>query len=138
MRIKSITGSIHDTSFGGYPYKITVMVEIPVKDFNKICPIVRRDRSYFGSSKSVRDLGNLVLDVNNAVYRLNSEIPSYNPSIDSNGSRRAFKGLKTLEFVYFFKDHSRAEKLGFEVFRNKIDDAWPKYGQYIKIFEDKS
>ena len=115
MKIKSITGSIHDTGFGGYPYKVTVMVELPMTDFKKLCP--------------KNDLGHLVLDVNNTVYAINNNIPAYNPSIDSQGSRRAKNGVKTLEFVYFLKDHQKAIKLGF---KTKL----LKNGEYLSAFSD--
>jgi len=81
--IKSITGLVHDTGYGGYPYKVVVMVQVDAKEVAKL----------------KGDLGSLVVSVNNAVYALNKNIPAHNPSIDSQGSRRAKNGVKTMEFV---------------------------------------
>lgn len=135
MKIKSIKGSIHDLGYGGYPYKVTVLVEVDVKDYNKL-PVVRKASVSPYSRKrqeAVRDLGSLVLEVNNAVYALNNNIPAYNPSIDSNGSKRAVKGVKTLEFVYFFSDHARAAALGFKQHTFKSGEVQPEYGQHVVI-----
>lgn len=133
--IKSITGQIHDQGFGGYPYKIVVRVEIPVAEFNKLCPVMGKARtSMYGPRQAApRDLGNLVLDVNNAVYKLNKNIPAYNPSIDSNGSSRAKNGVKTMEFVYFFSNHDQAEKLGYEFTVKNEKMTLAKYSQYVQI-----
>lgn len=119
FKIKNIIGNVHDTSYGGYPYKITVMIEV--------------DNAYFKKLKG--DLGPLVLDVNNAAYRIDNSIPAHNPSIDSRGHRRAVKGIKTMEFCYFMRDHARAEKLGFELLKLRSGEIIPKYGQYVSIFQ---
>jgi hypothetical protein len=132
--IKSIVGSIHDTSFGGYPYKVTVTIELPVNEFNRLCPQTGKAKTtMFGRKPAPRDLGNLVMDVNKAVYLLNPNIRAVAPSIDSKGSRRATKGIKTLIFEYFDRDHARAEALGFELLKLKNGEVLPKYGQYLKI-----
>lgn len=123
--IKSITGQIHDTGFGGYPFKVIAMVEVSSKYYNTL-------KKFKGSSK--RDLGSLVLDINNAVYAINTNIPAHYPSIDSNGSRNAKNGIKTMEFVYFFKSSIQAELLGFEIMKLKNGECIPKYGQYINIY----
>lgn len=135
FKIKSIAVMNHDSSFGGYPAKVKVSVQIETKAFNKLCPIINRTKSYFGTSKSVRDLGNLVVDVNNAVYKFNANIPAHSPSIDSQGSKRAVNGVKTLEFVYFVKTAEQAERLGFEV-HNFKDGKSVKYGQYINLLKE--
>lgn len=36
ITINSIIASIHDTGYGGYPYKVTCTVSLPVKLFNKL------------------------------------------------------------------------------------------------------
>lgn len=136
--IKSITGLIHDTGYGGYPYKVVVMIDIPVKEFNKLCPIANRTRDYFGKSTARRDLGQLVINVNNTVYDLNQDIPAHNPSIDSQGHSRAKNGIKTMEFVYFLRDHTQAEKLGFEVRRFKNGECMPVHFQQVNLLEPKS
>lgn len=139
MKIKDMYATIHDTSYGGYPYKVIVMVELPVEEFNKLCPKIGKARPnpYGKSSGAPRDLGGLIIDVNNAVYALNSDIPAHNPSIDSKGSTRAKNGIKTLEFVYFFSDHNKAERLGFEVFRHKNGEVLAKNFQCIDIMVTK-
>jgi hypothetical protein len=135
MKIKSITATIHDTGYGGYPYKIIVLVEVPVTEFNKRCPVtVKAERTPYGNRPAKRDLGNLVLEVNNAVYALNRAIPAYNPSIDSRGSSRARNGLKTLEFVYFMNDHERAKLLGFQ-FHERMREPTPKQYQSIDLYK---
>jgi hypothetical protein len=134
MRIKSVTGQIHDLGYGGYPYKIIVMVEVDVKEYSKLPVLRKAESSLYGKrTEAVRDLGSLVLEVNNAVYKLNNNIPAYNPFIDSNGGKRAKGGVKTLEFVYFMTDHVKAAALGFEQLVLKTGEVLPKSGQYVKI-----
>lgn len=132
--IRSITATIHDTGFGGYPFKVIVMVDIPTKDFNKLCSVVsKRPATIFRSSRAVRDLGNLVMEVNSVVYKMNSNISAYNPSIDSEGSKKAKNGIKTLEFVYFSKNLDSAEKLGFEFHNFKNSEKSIKAFQTIEL-----
>ncbi len=115
FEIKSLVGQVYDTSFGGHPFKIIATITITTKQFNKL-PVLRREAaSMFGGARVVRDLGALVMAVNNRVYAVNNNIPAYNPSIDPNGSKRASEGLKTMVFEYFFQDFEVAEKLGFSV-----------------------
>lgn len=127
--IKSIIVQDHDSSYGGYPAKVVVKVQLPVKEFNKLCP-----KRVFGYS---RDLGNLVLNVNNAVYAINKNIPAYYPSIDSNGSKRAVKGIKTFEFVYFVKSANQAELLGLDCFKFANGTISVKYGQYKVLYKNE-
>jgi hypothetical protein len=130
FKITSIVASVHHTGFGGLPYKVTAIVQMPIAEFNKLCPVIGKPtRTYFGLSKTKRNLGNLVLAVNNAVYKAHSAIPAYNPSIDSQGARRAKNGVKTLEFVYFFDSRPRAIDLGFQHHGNGA----VKYGQHINL-----
>jgi len=115
FEIKSLVGRVHDTSFGGYPFKIIATITITTKEFNKL-PVLRREAaSMFGGARVVRKLGELVLAVNNKVYAVNNNIPAYYPSIDPEGSKRAVKGIKTMIFEYFIKDLETAERLGFNV-----------------------
>jgi len=130
--IKSINASIHDTSYGGYPFKVTVQIEVDAKKYSKLRVTRPAEHTLFGRKPARRDLSSLVVDVNNAVYQLNSNIPSYNPSIDSQGSKRARNGIKSMEFVYFFDDTETARKLGFEFHNNVSQD--PKYNQHIKLY----
>jgi len=115
FEIKSLVGRVHDTSFGGYPFKIIATVTITTKEFNKL-PVLRREAaSMFGGAHVVRDLGKLVVAVNNKVYAVNNNIPTYNPSVDSKGGKRASRGVKTMVFEYFIQDFEIAERLGFSV-----------------------
>lgn len=134
IAIKSVTGQVHNTGFGGYPYKIVCRVEIPVVEFNKLCKVTSPARSTIcGRRPASRDLGSLVIAVNNLLYAHNGLIPAHNPSIDSQGSKRAKNGIKTMEFVYFFNDHGRAEALGFQLLKLKNGEVLPKYNQYVTI-----
>lgn len=118
--LKSISVRTHDTSFGGYPYRADVTIQMPSQDFNKI--------------KKQGQLGSLYLDVSNATYRASRElIPAYQPMVDD--TRRASKGIKTIHLTYFFKDHDTAEALGLEVLRLKNGEAYPSYGAYASILE---
>jgi hypothetical protein len=121
--IKSISAQIHDTGYGGYPFKIVVQVAVDAKSYAKL-----------PRHGSKRDLGPLVLSVNNALYAFNSNIPAHNPSIDSEGGTRARKGIKTMEFVYFFKDVGAAKALGYELHKG-VNSMVPKYGQYINLMK---
>lgn len=119
FKIKGGAVSVHDTSYGGYPYKATVYILIT-------------DAVAFKKLKG--NLGNLVVDVNNEVYRRSGNlVPAYNPSIDSQGSKRFKNGVKTMEFVYFFKDHSLAETLGIELLKLKNGEVLPKYSSWSVI-----
>lgn len=129
IKLKSITTSLHDSSYGGYAYKVTVMVNVNA-DYYKTLKVTRKAQStMFGHSPASRDLGPLVIDVNNLVYRFNNNIPAYNPSIDSTGTKKAKGGIKTMEFVYFFNDHDKARALGIKFIRDSI----AQYGQYISL-----
>lgn len=126
--------SIRDANtLGNHAAIVTVMVQIETKNFNKLCAIVRHKKSLY-NAKPVRDLGNLVLDVGNRVYNMNSNIPAYYPSIDPQGSKRAVKGVKTLEFNYYVKSAEQAEKLGLEV-HNLKDGKYVKYSQYKTLYD---
>jgi len=120
IKIQALVGRIHDTSFGGYPYKVVATVEVSAQDFKRL----------------KGDLGNLVLDVNNAVYALSPEVPSYNPMVDS--KRRAKGGVKTLEFVYHFKDHERALKVGFNTKLLRNGEYLPAFGDYVNLLNKKA
>lgn len=133
FKIKSITGTVHDTGFGGFPYKVIVNIEIDSKDYNKLKVTRKASSGMFGHVPAQRDLGPLVLDVNNTVYRLNENIPAHNPSIDSKGSKKAIKGVKSMEFVYFFSDHNKAEKLGYKILKYKSGEVFPIYNQNINL-----
>lgn len=119
IALKSIVATMHDTGSapGCLPYKIIVIVQLPITAFNKLCPV--SGRSQPRKSRKTRDLGNLVLTVNNMLYAFNKYIPAYNPLIDSDGHTKAKSGIKTLKFEYFMgkQDWQRAEALGYEHFK---------------------
>lgn len=135
--IKSVRATIHDTGFGGYPYKVVVTVAVDAKAYSKL-PVLRKAKNTIcGHTPAARDLGSLVVAVNNAVYAFNPDIPAHNPSIDSKGGSRAKNGVKSMEFVYFFKDHETAKNLGFEFFSERIKnhdgEPVPKYDQNFEL-----
>ncbi len=117
LKIKSMVAREHNTSFGGYPFKVVVEVSLDAKVFNKL----------------KGDLGSLVLTVNNMIYKLNPNIRSYSPSIDSRGSSRAKAGVKTLTFEYFDKDLSRAKALGMDVKELKNGEMYLGYNSYVDL-----
>ncbi len=119
MQVNSLIIAVHDTGYGGYPIKYVATVTLPIKDYTKL----------------KGKLGNLVLDVNNALYKTYG-IPAYNPSIDSKGSRRAKDGIKTLVFEYFSKDLLKAKELGMPMFEFK-DGLHPKYSETVQLVKDK-
>lgn len=100
FKIKSIIASAANT--GCHAAKVIVEIEVNSKELAKL----------------KGDLGSLVLDVNNAVYKHNKHIPSYHPSIDPQGSSRAKNGVKTMEFQYFVERVEDAKALGFPVTRS--------------------
>lgn len=135
FQIKSIQATVHDTGYGGYPYKVIVQVDVDAKAYAKL-PVLRKSKQTIcGRQGAVRDLGSLVVSVNNAVYALNPNIPAYNPSIDSKGSKRSRAGVKSMEFVYFFRDHACAKALGFEFFGERIVgwDGGPQVKNFQRI-----
>lgn len=140
ITVQSITGLIHDqgSAPGCLPYKIVVQVSLPVKEFNRLCPINGPARSTLcGRQPARRDLGSLVVLVNNMVYGFNKNIPAYSPSIDSQGSKRAKNGIKTIEFVYFLSKSQwqQAEALGFEHFKFEGHDPIVKGYQFIPLYK---
>lgn len=118
--IKSIVLSVHDTSYGGYPYVATVNVEV--------------DAKYWSALKKKNQLGMLYgVDISNEVYRLSSQlIPAHNPMVDHN--RNAKNGIKTISLQYHFKDHDKAEKLGMKVLRMKNGECLPSYNCRVEVY----
>lgn len=127
FKIVSLIASVHDTSYGGYPYKVTAIIEIPIETFNEMCPKTGPSHTtLFGRRPAQRDLGALCLDVSNAIYVINKNIWASNPSIDATGGSRAKNGVKTLRFEYFSQNTDRAKGLGFQ---HHKDGTTVKYGQ---------
>lgn len=118
--LQSLTASIHDSNPGdfGYPYKVEAVFHIDAKEYASI--------------KRKGALGQLFgIDLSNDIYRLNNNIPASNPSVDN--SKPARHGIKVLRLTYYFRDHERAAKLGFEQFKFKNGQIVPKYGQRIDL-----
>lgn len=114
FQIKAIHGSTHDSSFGGYPWRIDVCVTIDVKAWNKI--------------KKAQALGQLYgIDISNAVYAINQKIPAVHPSVDD--SARAKAGVKTIRLTYFLRDPARAQALGFKL----IAGQYSKFADHVSI-----
>lgn len=132
LKIKSIYATIHDLGYGGYPFKVIVNIELSIGKFNQLCPKIKTKKSKFTKNCTSRNLSELVQKVNNMVYKYNCHIPAFNPSIDSKGSKRSKNGIKTLEFVYFFKNTNNARNLGFK-FHDKVNVNFPIYNQYIDL-----
>ncbi len=114
--IKSILVTTHDSSFGGYPYKAIVSVDVTdLKAFKKL----------------QGKLGSLVHDVNDETYRISNKlIPAYNPSVDE---KRASKCVKKITFTYFFKDHAVAKAIGLDVKTLRNGESFASYGTSVSI-----
>lgn len=115
-KMTSLTLKTHDTSYGGYKIKYVASIELDSKEYNKL----------------KGDLGNLVLQVNNDLYKLHN-VPAYNPNIDGT-SRRASKGIKQLTFTYFSNDMLQAQAFGMETFKT-VEGLIPKYSAYVDLLK---
>ncbi len=120
FKIQSITISVHDTSFGGFPYVATVKVDINAKDWTKL--------------RNAKGLGSLYgIDIGNAVYKIDSNIPAYNPMVSDRA--RAKNGVKSITLQYHFKDHDKAEAMGMLTHKFKDGSRAPKYGCHVELYE---
>lgn len=123
FKIKYISVGVHDTSFGGFPYVATVLVDVDAKEWSKL--------------KRAKDLGSLYgIDIGNAVSKINPMIPAWNPMVDD--KRNAKNGVKSITLEYHFKDHDKAEKLGMKVIRMKNGEAFPSYGTHSIVYDSKA
>ncbi len=116
MIIKSVYVKGHDSSYGGYKVKYLATIQIDAAEFKKL----------------KGDLGNLVLRVNNELYKT-YKVPAYNPSIDSTGAKRAKNGVKTLVFEYFSNDMELAEHLGLDIMRLKNGETLVKFAACSEV-----
>lgn len=116
MKIESMIARTHDSSYGGYPYKIEVQVSIDSKEFKAL----------------KNGIGPIVIFVNNEVYRFNEKIPAYNPSVGGL-ELRCKKGVKTLRFTYYLQDHEVAISLGFETKRLKNGEFIAPFSQSLNL-----
>jgi len=116
--VKSIVASGHDSSFGGYKWKVVVRVAVPAKEWAK--------------AKKKGELGQLYgIDISNHVYAINRNIPAHNPTVDDRS--RASKGVKSISLTYFLSDPDRAEALGLKVTRLKNGEFFGKYSDYVQV-----
>lgn len=121
--IKSLYATTHDSSYGGYPFKVVATITMDSKEWSKI--------------KRKRGLGMLYgVDISNAIHDINSNINAYNPSVSD--SKRASKGIKTITLTYYDKSFERAEALGLEVMRMKNGESYIKYGSHVSIGQQDS
>ena len=102
--IENVYSSDHDSMAGqggriGFRYKTVFIIKMPAKQWNEL---------------KKRDLGGLVVDVANVIYSQYGFKSTYNPSIDSNGSKNAKNGIKTLTFEYFHNSEDDALKTGYD------------------------
>lgn len=81
------------TYIGYHGYELTVNFRIDSKEYKKL-----------------KGLGNIVLDLNNWLYK-QLNFPAYNPSV--NTKIRASKGIKILTFSYMFESKELAKQLGY-------------------------
>ena len=125
--IKSITAATHDSSYGGYPFKVSVQVEI--------------DQKIWAKYKKNSHLGQLYgVDISNAVYAINRNIPASNPTVDDR--KRSSKGVKTIGLTYYMSNHEstaeRAKALGLKVTVDKTGRVFGGYNDYVRIYEHKA
>lgn len=118
FEIKYIHGSTHDSSFGGIPWKVTVLVEMDSKSWAK--------------TKKRGDLGHLYgVAISNAVYNINRNIPASCPTVDDR--KRASKGIKRITLTYFVRSPLKAQSLGFTV-REINGEAYPRYADSVSLY----
>ncbi len=118
FKIINITAMLHDSSYGGYPWKTMVRIEI--------------DSKWWARIRKANGLGMLYgVDISNAVGRINSNIRAYQPTVDDQS--RARKGIKTITLTYFSQDYEAARKIGFNVKICGGEPAILDYGKQIEI-----
>jgi hypothetical protein len=118
FQISSIVATTHDSSFGGFKWKVIVLISIPVKEWSKM-----RDKGWLGQLYGI--------DVSNAVYAVNRNIPAMNPTVDH--SRRSAKGRKSISLTYFLNDPDKAQSLGLTVNRTRSGEVYSAFSEHIQI-----
>ena len=122
FNLKSLYATTHDSSYGGYKWKVCATIEI--------------DAKYWAKCKKSKSLGSLYgVDIGNALYAYNNAIPAYNPMVDD--TKNAKKGIKSISLVYHFNDINTAEKLGLTVNKTKAGEVWSKFGDHVDLMEKK-
>lgn len=101
--IESIYSHDHDSSAGysgriGFRYKTTISVKMPAKVWNDI--------------KKRNDIGGLVIDVSNNLYKSIGFTQSYNPEVDTKA--RAKKGYTVVTMSYYHNSDQDALKAGYD------------------------
>lgn len=118
--VKSIYATNHDSSFGGYPWKVEVTVAMPATEW-----ATHKRKGWLGQLYGI--------DISNHVYAVNQNIPAHNPTVDDRS--RAAKGVKTIKLTYFMRrEHAdQAEALGLKVLRLKNGEVYAGHSSYVKI-----
>jgi hypothetical protein len=109
----------HDSSFGGYKWRLDASVSVDAKYWHKL--------------NKTGNLGNLYgIDIGNKLARDYNLCFFATPMVDD--SRRAKAGIKSITLTYFFKDDAIAESLDVK-FKTKLKDCWisETYGGYTEI-----
>lgn len=105
-----------------YNPEVTVKVEMPVKEWNK-----HRSKGWLGQLYGI--------DISNAVYAINNNIPASNPTVDDR--RRASEGVKTITLIYRIREDQmdKAEALGFSTV--KLKGGWfiRRETRYIELYD---
>lgn len=123
-RITSIAACSHDSSYGGYPFKVEVTVRMCSKEWAK--------------ARAKNQLGQLYgIDISNAVFAFNRNIDASNPTV--NDTKRASKGEKLITLTYYMRDLDKAEKLGLKVKRvsswnEKVTEEFLEFGTANILF----
>lgn len=108
FNIKSAYLTQHDTSYGGYRWKYTITIEMPIAVFNQY--------------KKSGNLGHIYnTDVCHELTSRGLWYHGYSvPSVDD--TRNARKGVKTIEITHYFNNDLAAEQYGvkFKTLRNGI------------------
>lgn len=117
FEITRMRAQTHDSSFGGYPWKAVITVDIPADIWKRF--------------KKHGHLGSLYLDFSNTVYQANPNVHAWNPTVDD--GKNAKKGIKTITLTYYSQDFGRAEKVGLKVTRLKNGEAFLGFGTQSDI-----
>lgn len=104
-------------------WAVEVVVHMPVKAWTK-----HRDNNQLGMLYGV--------DISNAVFAINSNIPAHNPTVDS--SSRAKNGIKTIHLSYRFTNPDKAESLGLKLKRFKNGIILPERGGVSFLYDSRT
>jgi hypothetical protein len=115
ISIKSITVvANHRLNDNEYPWAVNVVANVDVKHWTKM--------------RNKKSLGMLYgVDISNMVYSINKLIPAHGPLVDD--SKRASKGIKTIQLTYFLGCPERAKSLGCKILAGK----YSSYGESVRL-----